>query len=178
LRVSTEHGLDQEFNSLDAQYDAASAYIKSQAHAGWALIRSRYDDGGYSGGSTERPDLQRLLDDIRRLSWANGGGLQGRLPFRDREPRRRTLGDRKNGSLELSAQNKGVEMAKKAAKKSAKTTAKKRIPVGYTKADVRELRAHSKARTPVRKIAKEMKRSEGSLRQKALALGIGLGHRR
>ena len=58
-RVSTEHGLDQEFNSLDAQYDAASAYIKSQAHAGWALIRSRYDDGGYSGGSTDRPDLQR-----------------------------------------------------------------------------------------------------------------------
>src|SRR5215216_5872970 len=64
-RVSTEHGLDQEFNSLDAQYDAASAYTKSQAHAGWTLIRSRYDDGGYSGGSTDRPDLQRLLDDIR-----------------------------------------------------------------------------------------------------------------
>jgi DNA invertase Pin-like site-specific DNA recombinase len=64
-RVSTEHGLDQEFNSLDAQHDAASAYIKSQAHAGWTLIRSRYDDGGYSAGSTDRPDLQRLLDDIR-----------------------------------------------------------------------------------------------------------------
>src|SRR5438105_767981 len=64
-RVSTEHGLDQEFNSLDAQYDAASAYIKSQTHAGWTLIRSRYDDGGYSGGSTDRPDLQRLRDDIR-----------------------------------------------------------------------------------------------------------------
>src|ERR1700726_2414951 len=64
-RVSTEYGLDQEFNSLDAQYDAASAYIKSQAHAGWTLVRSRYDDGGYSGGSTDRPDLQRLLDDIR-----------------------------------------------------------------------------------------------------------------
>jgi DNA invertase Pin-like site-specific DNA recombinase len=64
-RVSTEHGLDQDFNSLDAQYEAASAYIKSQAHAGWTLIRSRYDDGGYSGGSTERPDLQRLLNDIR-----------------------------------------------------------------------------------------------------------------
>src|SRR5258706_648961 len=64
-RVSTEHGHDQEFNSLDAQHDAASAYIKSQAHAGWTLIRSRYDDGGYSGGSTDRPDLQRLLDDIR-----------------------------------------------------------------------------------------------------------------
>ncbi len=64
-RVSTDHGLDQEFNSLDAQYDAASAYIKSQAHAGWTLIRSRYDDGGYSGGSTDRPDLQRLQEDIR-----------------------------------------------------------------------------------------------------------------
>jgi site-specific DNA recombinase len=64
-RVSTEHGLDQEFNSLDAQYEAALAYIKSQAHAGWTLIRSRYDDGGYSGGSTDRPDLQRLLEDIR-----------------------------------------------------------------------------------------------------------------
>jgi site-specific DNA recombinase len=64
-RVSTEHGLDQEFNSLDAQYEAASAYIKSQAHAGWTLIRSRYDDGGYSGGSTDRPDLQKLLNDIR-----------------------------------------------------------------------------------------------------------------
>jgi site-specific DNA recombinase len=64
-RVSTDQGLDQEFNSLDAQYEAASAYIKSQAHAGWSQIRSRYDDGGYSGGSTDRPDLQRLLDDIR-----------------------------------------------------------------------------------------------------------------
>jgi site-specific DNA recombinase len=64
-RVSTEHGLDQEFNSLDAQYEAATAYIKSQAHAGWTPIRSRYDDGGYSGGSIDRPDLQRLLEDIR-----------------------------------------------------------------------------------------------------------------
>jgi site-specific DNA recombinase len=64
-RVSTEQGLDQEFNSLDAQYEAASAYIKSQAHAGWTPIRSRYDDGGYSGGSIDRPDLQRLLEDIR-----------------------------------------------------------------------------------------------------------------
>src|SRR3974390_1869878 len=64
-RVSTDQGLDQDFNSLDAQYEAASAYIKSQAHAGWTLIRSRYDDGGYSGGSTDRPNLQRLLDDVR-----------------------------------------------------------------------------------------------------------------
>src|SRR6516164_9117885 len=60
-RVSTDQGLDQDFNSLDAQYEAASAYIKSQAHAGWTLVRSRYDDGGYSGGSTDRPNLRRSL---------------------------------------------------------------------------------------------------------------------
>jgi site-specific DNA recombinase len=64
-RVSTDAGLDQEFNSLDAQYDAASAYIRSQAHANWALVRTRYDDGGFSGGSTDRPALQRLLEDVR-----------------------------------------------------------------------------------------------------------------
>ena len=64
-RVSTDHGLEQDFNSLDAQYDAAQAYIRSQAHAGWALIRTRYDDGGYSGGSTDRPALQRLLADVK-----------------------------------------------------------------------------------------------------------------
>ena len=64
-RVSTDSGLDQEFNSLDAQYDAASAYIRSQAHAHWTLVRTRYDDGGFSGGSTDRPALQRLLADIK-----------------------------------------------------------------------------------------------------------------
>jgi DNA invertase Pin-like site-specific DNA recombinase len=64
-RVSTDNGLDQEFNSLDAQYEASSAYIKSQAHAGWVQVKTRYDDGGFSGGSTDRPALQRLLEDIR-----------------------------------------------------------------------------------------------------------------
>src|SRR5215470_5461114 len=64
-RVSTEAGLDQNFNSLDAQYDAAQAYIRSQAHAGWTLIRHRYDDGGFSGGSTDRPALQQLMADIK-----------------------------------------------------------------------------------------------------------------
>jgi site-specific DNA recombinase len=64
-RVSTEHGLEQDFKSLDAQQDAAQAYIRSQAHAGWTMIRSRYADGGYSGGSTDRPALQRLLTDVR-----------------------------------------------------------------------------------------------------------------
>jgi len=64
-RVSTESGLEQDFNSLDAQHDAAHAYIRSQAHAGWTLVRTRYDDGGFSGGSTDRPALQLLLADIR-----------------------------------------------------------------------------------------------------------------
>lgn len=64
-RVSTDAGLDQEFNSLDAQYEASEAYIRSQAHAGWTAIKARYDDGGFSGGSTDRPALQKLLDDVR-----------------------------------------------------------------------------------------------------------------
>ena len=64
-RVSTDQGLDQDFNSLDAQYDASQAYIRSQAHAGWTLLRAKYDDGGFSGGNTERPALQRLLEDVR-----------------------------------------------------------------------------------------------------------------
>ena len=64
-RVSTDQGLEQDFNSLDAQYDASQAYIRSQAHAGWTLLRGKYDDGGFSGGNTERPALQRLLQDVR-----------------------------------------------------------------------------------------------------------------
>jgi len=64
-RVSTDQGLEQDFNSLDAQYDASQAYIRSQAHAGWTLVRSKYDDGGFSGGNTDRPALQRLLEDLR-----------------------------------------------------------------------------------------------------------------
>ena len=64
-RVSTDAGLDQEFNSLDAQYDASQAYIRSQAHAGWTLVKTRYDDGGFSGGSTDRPALQQLLADVK-----------------------------------------------------------------------------------------------------------------
>src|SRR6516162_5215133 len=64
-RVSTDQGLEQDFNSLDAQYDASLAYIRSQAHAGWTLLRAKYDDGGFSGGNTDRPALQRLLEDVR-----------------------------------------------------------------------------------------------------------------
>ena len=64
-RVSTDQGLEQDFNSLDAQYEASQAYIRSQAHAGWTLLRGKYDDGGFSGGNTDRPALQRLLQDVR-----------------------------------------------------------------------------------------------------------------
>jgi site-specific DNA recombinase len=64
-RVSTDSGLEQDFNSLDNQRESCEAYIKSQAHEGWKLIRDRFDDGGFSGGSMERPALQKLLDEIR-----------------------------------------------------------------------------------------------------------------
>src|SRR3982074_3485581 len=64
-RKSTEHNLDLEFNSLDAQREACEAYIKSQAHEGWRLVPDRYDDGGLSGASLDRPALQQLLADVR-----------------------------------------------------------------------------------------------------------------
>ena len=64
-RKSTEHGLDQEFNSLDAQREACEAYIKSQAFQGWKVLPQHYDDGAYSGGNLERPALKRLLNEIR-----------------------------------------------------------------------------------------------------------------
>ncbi len=64
-RKSTEHNLDLAFNSLDAQREACEAYIKSQAHEGWTLIRDKFDDGGLSGASLERPALQALLDEVR-----------------------------------------------------------------------------------------------------------------
>ena len=65
-RKSTEEGLEQDFNSLDAQREACEAFIASQKHEGWLTLPAQFDDGGYSGGTLERPALQRLLDDIRR----------------------------------------------------------------------------------------------------------------
>ena len=65
-RKSSEEGLEQAFNSLDAQREACEAYIKSQAHEGWKLVKTAYDDGGFSGGTMERPALQRLLADLRQ----------------------------------------------------------------------------------------------------------------
>src|SRR5208337_3893318 len=64
-RKSSEEGLEQEFNSLDAQREACEAYITSQKHEGWTVLATLYDDGAYSGGTMDRPALQRLLDDVR-----------------------------------------------------------------------------------------------------------------
>ena len=63
-RKSSDEGLDQDFNSLDAQHEACTAYIASQRHEGWVAGKARYDDGGISGGTLDRPALQRLLADI------------------------------------------------------------------------------------------------------------------
>src|SRR5215211_7071354 len=63
-RKSSEEGLEQDFNSLHAQREACEAYVASQKHEGWRALPATYDDGGFSGGSMERPGLQRLLADI------------------------------------------------------------------------------------------------------------------
>jgi DNA invertase Pin-like site-specific DNA recombinase len=64
-RKSTEEGLDQDFNSLDAQREACTSYINSQRHEGWTLLPHLADDGGFSGGNMERPGLQRLLAEVK-----------------------------------------------------------------------------------------------------------------
>src|SRR4029078_4198443 len=63
-RKSTDEGLEQAFNSLDAQREACAAFVQSQRHEGWTVLPAQYDDGGYSGGTMERPALQGLLADI------------------------------------------------------------------------------------------------------------------
>src|SRR5437762_1815841 len=64
-RKSSEEGLEQSFNSLEAQREACESYIKSQAHEGWTLISDHFDDGGFSGGNMDRPALTRLMDLVR-----------------------------------------------------------------------------------------------------------------
>jgi site-specific DNA recombinase len=63
-RKSSEEGLEQSFNSLDAQREACEAFIHSQRHEGWQALSTKYDDGGISGGSMERPALKQLMADI------------------------------------------------------------------------------------------------------------------
>jgi site-specific DNA recombinase len=67
-RKSTEEGLNQEFNTLEAQREAAEAYVRSQVHSGWTVLAERYDDGGFTGANLDRPALRKLLADIE-----NGG---------------------------------------------------------------------------------------------------------
>ena len=71
-RKSSDEGLEQAFNSLDAQREACAAFVLSQKHEGWSVLPTLYDDGGYSGGTLDRPALQRLLADI-----ADGQGGRG-----------------------------------------------------------------------------------------------------
>ncbi len=77
-RKSSEEGLEQEFNSLAAQREACEAFIASQKHEGWVLVPDRYDDGGISGGTLERPAFQRLLKDVEagRVDTLGGGRLE------------------------------------------------------------------------------------------------------
>jgi site-specific DNA recombinase len=64
-RKSTEEGLEQTFNTLDAQRDAAEAFIRSQRQEGWVELPDKYDDGGFTGANMDRPALQKLLQDVR-----------------------------------------------------------------------------------------------------------------
>jgi Resolvase, N terminal domain len=92
-RKSSEEGLEQEFNSLDAQREACEAFVRSQKHEGWSILPQLYDDPGYSGGTMERPALKRLLADIaahrearwirtRDISSRTGLGHSPRRPYR------------------------------------------------------------------------------------------------
>src|SRR5260370_26754168 len=75
-RKSSEEGLEQEFNSLQAQREACEAFIDSQRHEGWVGLRAAYDDGGFSGATMDRPALQQLLEDITAGAGGNPPPLQ------------------------------------------------------------------------------------------------------
>ncbi len=76
-RKSSEEGLEQDFNSLDAQRESCEAFILSQKHEGWTALPEMYDDGGISGGTLERPALKRILAGHRGPSHRHCGRLQG-----------------------------------------------------------------------------------------------------
>jgi hypothetical protein len=100
-RKSSEEGLEQDFNSLDAQREAGRAYVQSQRHEGWRLLTIQYDDGGYSGGTLDRPALQRLLACWLSMSAiSTAGGHTGRL-VNARPVRRRELSKAKSVATSL-----------------------------------------------------------------------------
>lgn len=76
-RKSSEDGLDMDFNTLDAQREAGENYVLSQKHEGWIPLPEHYDDGGFSGGNTNRPAFKKLMQDVERGLWADidGGGI-------------------------------------------------------------------------------------------------------
>src|ERR1700722_819632 len=79
-RKSTEEGLDQEFNSLDAQREAGEAFIQSQRREGWISLPEVYDDGGFTGANMDRPALTRLIHAVEAGELECGGGVQGQRP--------------------------------------------------------------------------------------------------
>lgn len=79
-RKSTEEGLDQDFNTQEAQRESTEAFIISQRHGGWIALPQKYDNGGFTGGNMERPGLRRLLADIGNGLVKLCGGVQGGPP--------------------------------------------------------------------------------------------------
>ena len=138
-RKSTEEGLDQAFNSLDAQREACEAYIKSQAHEGWKLRPTQYDDGGISGGTMERPAMQRLLADVdaglvdRRIEAA--GPRAGMEDIPDRDTSRRQFGGALPVIARLQPEQAGHDRPERVARMGVILSARQRFAARHAAQD-------------------------------------------